>query len=343
MKKRNLLSGMAVVAVLFFCSLFVYLPNAKAQNEVIINTWGGAFLEAFNAVQPDIEKVSGVKVKMTTHPGAGAGLSRLIAQKDNPQVDLFTGIESTAYDGGKAGVFEELTPALVPNMAKVPKELVMPHGVSIWVSLRGIFYRSDMVPFEIKKWEDLWDARLKGKVATSILLDKGSFLIMAALLAGGSENNIGPGFEKVKSLKPNLVLFYKTDSESIKFLQAGEAAVAGWGILPNVFKLLGPGANYKFVIPEKPQFLAPIPISLVKGRPNRDGSLKVINAILTKEIQEKIAAHLGVVPALPGAQSPEKIRDIVPALKSIYKVNWDVVNANFDKWLERWNSEIQVK
>jgi len=228
-------------------------------------------------------------------------------------------------------------------MAKVPKELVMPYGVSIWVSLRGIFYRSDMVPFELKKWEDLWDPRLKNKVATSIMLDKGSFLIMAALLAGGNENNIDPGFEKVKTLKPNLALFYKTDSESIKFLQAGEAAVAGWGILPNVFKLLGPGSNYKFVIPEKPQFLAPIPISLVKGRPNKDDSAKVINAILTKEIQEKLAAHLGVVPALPGASAPEKIRDIVPALKNIYQVNWDVVNANFDKWLDRWNKEIQIK
>lgn len=336
--KRKVMLG-----VVLFSLLCIGVLNARAQTEVVINTWGGAFLEAFNAVQGDIEKVSGAKVKMTTHPGAGAGLSRIIAQKDNPQVDLFTGIESTAYDGGKAGVFEELTPALVPNMASIPKELIMPHGVSIWVSLRGIFYRADMIPFEIKKWEDLWDSRLKGKAATSILLDKGNFLIMAALLAGGSENNIEPGFEKVKALKPNLVLFYKTDSESIKFLQAGEAAVAGWGILPNVYKLLGPGSNYKFVIPEKPQFLAPIPISLVKGRPNKEQSLKVINAILTKDIQEKIASHLGVVPALPGAQSPEKIRDIVPALKNIYKVNWDVVNANFDKWLERWNREIQVK
>jgi putative spermidine/putrescine transport system substrate-binding protein len=343
MKKRDLSRGFMFLVFLFFCTLFVGFPDARAQNEVIINTWGGAFLEAFNAVQGDIERVSGTKVKITTHPGAAAGLSRLIAQKDNPQVDLFTGIESTAFDGGKAGVFEELSPALVPNMVHIPKELVMPHGVSIWVSLRGIFYRADMVPFQIKKWEDLWDSRLKGKVATSILLDKGNFLIMAALLSGGSENNIDPGFEKVKSLKPNLVLFYKTDSESIKFLQAGEAAVAGWGILPNVYKLIGPGSDYKFVIPEKPQFLAPIPISLVKGRPHKEQSLKVINAILTKDIQEKIASHLGVVPSLPGAQSPEKIRDIVPALKNIYKVNWDVVNANFDKWLERWNKEIQVK
>ncbi len=343
MKRQGFSSVTVVLTLLVFCGLFIHLPSAKAQTEVVINTWGGAFLDAFNAVQPDIEKISGVKVKMTTHPGAAAGLSRLIAQKDNPQVDLFTGIESTAYDGGKAGVFEELTPALVPNMANLPKELITPYGVSIWVSLRGIFYRADMVPFEIKKWEDLWDPRLKGKVATSILLDKGNFLIMAALLAGGSENNIEPGFEKVKALKPNLVLFYKTDSESIKFLEAGEAAVAGWGILPNVYKLLGPGSKYKFVIPEKPQFLAPIPVSLVKGRPNKEQSLKVINTILTKEIQEKLASHLGVVPALPGAKSPEKIRDIVPALKNIYKVNWDVVNANFDKWLERWNSEIQVK
>jgi len=336
------MKGRIILVAALVSVLFIGVSAARAA-EVVINTWGGAFLEAFNAVQGDIEKVSGAKVKMTSHPGAAAGLSRLIAQKDNPQVDLFTGIESTAYDGGKAGVFEELTPAMIPNMAKVPKELIMPHGVSIWISLRGIFYRADMVPFEIKKWEDLWDARLKGKVATSIMLDKGNFLIMAALLSGGSENNIDPGFEKMKALKPNLVLFYKTDSESIKFLQAGEAAVAGWGILPNVFKLLEPGSNYRFVIPEKPQFLAPIPVSLVKGRPNREESLKVINAILTKDIQEKLAAHLGVVPALPEANPPEKIRDIVPALKNIYQVNWDVVNANFDKWLDRWNKEIQVK
>jgi putative spermidine/putrescine transport system substrate-binding protein len=343
MKRRNFSRDVMFLGFLFFGTLFVGFSDVRAQTEVVVNTWGGAFLEAFNAVQGDIERVSGAKVKITTHPGAAAGLSRLIAQKDNPQVDLFTGIESTAYDGGKAGVFEELSPVLVPNMVHIPKELVMPHGVSIWVSLRGIFYRADRVPFQIKKWEDLWDPRLKGKVATSILLDKGNFLIMAALISGGSENNIEPGFEKAKALKPNLVLFYKTDSESIKFLQAGEAAVAGWGILPNVYKLLGPGSDYKFVIPEKPQFLAPIPISLVKGRPQKEQSLKVINAILTKDIQEKIASHLGVVPSLPGAQSPEKIRDIVPALKNIYKVNWDIVNANFDKWLERWNKEIQVK
>jgi len=342
-ERRGGLNNIIILVFVLVYILCIKIPIAEATTEVIINTWGGAFLEAFQAVSGDIEKVSGVKVKLTTHPGAAAGLSRLIAQKDNPQVDLFTGIESTAYDGGKAGVFEELNPTLVANMAKVPKELVMPHGVSIWVSLRGIFYRQDMIPFGIKKWEDLWDPRLKGKVATSILLDKGNFLIMAALLAGGNENNIEPGFEKLKALKPNLLLFYKTDSESIKFLQAGEAAVAGWGILPNVYKLLGPGSNYRFVIPEKPQFLAPIPVSLVKGRPNKEQSLKVINAILTKEIQEKLASHLGVVPALPGAEAPEKIRDIVPALKSIYKVNWDVVNANFDKWLDRWNREIQVK
>ena len=343
MKRKRLLKSVVISGFVLIVMVFGRATLSPAAGEVVINTWGGAFLDAFNTVSGDIERVSGVKVKITTHPGAAAGLSRLIAQKDNPQVDLFTGIESTTYDGGKAGVFEELGPALIPAINKVPKELVMPHGVSIWVSLRGIFYRSDMVPFEIKKWEDLWDSRLKSKVATSIMLDKGSFLIMAALLAGGSENNIDPGFEKVKALKPNLVLFYKTDSESIKFLQAGEAAVAAWGILPNVFKLLEPGSNYKFVVPEKPQFLAPIPINLVKGRPNKDQSIKVINAILTKEIQEKLAAELGVVPALPEARPPEKIRGIVPALKNIYRVNWDVVNANFDKWLQRWNEEIQVK
>ncbi len=68
-------------------------------------------------------------------------------------------------------------------------------------------------------------------------------------------------------------------------------------------------------------------ISLVKGRPNKE-SAKVVNAFLTKDIQERLASYLGVVPALMGAQPPEKIRQIVPASKNIYNINWDVVNAH---------------
>jgi putative spermidine/putrescine transport system substrate-binding protein len=317
--------------------------TAFAQTEIVIMTWGGAFYDAFQAAKPDIEKTAGVKVTFVTQTGAAGGLSRLEAQKANPQVDLWTSIVSTAEAGLKSGVIEPLPGAQIPNLKHVPDYLVTPAGTAIWISLRGIFYRADKVPFEIKSWEDLWDPRLKGLVSTSLLLDKGNFLIMASLVSGGTERDIDKGFERVKALKPNLALFYKTDSESIKFLQAGEAAVAGWGILPNVYKLLGPGSNYKFVVPARPQFVAPIPISLVKGRPNRTEALRVIDAILSPSIQEKLVENLGSVPANRNAMAPEKIRGFVPPLNNVYNIDWTYVNAHFAEWESRWNREIQVR
>jgi putative spermidine/putrescine transport system substrate-binding protein len=316
---------------------------AVAQTEIVLMTWGGAFRDAFEAVKADIEKTANVRLTFVTQAGAAAGLSRLEAQKASPQVDLWTSIVSTAQAGLESGVVEPLPAADIPNVKQVPDYLVTPAGTAIWTSLRGIFYRKDKVPFEIKTWEDLWDPRLKGQVATSFVLDKANFLVMAALINGGNERDIDKGFEKVKALKPNLGLFYKTDSESIKLLQAGEAAVAAWGILPNVYKLLGPGSNYAFVVPAKPQFLAPIPISLVKGRPHRAEAMRTIDAILSPAIQEKLVESLGSVPANRTAKAPEKIRAFVPPLNNVYHVDWAHVNAKFSEWETRWNREVQVR
>lgn len=341
-RPRGLAALLVCTALLVAATLLGPAP-VDAQTEIVLMTWGGAFRDAFEAAKPDIEKAAGVRLTFVTQAGAAAGLSRLEAQKASPQVDLWTSIVSTAQDGLKSGVVEELPVAQIPNVKQVPDYLVSPAGVAIWTSLRGIFYRSDKVPFEIKTWEDLWDPRLKGLVSTSFLLDKGNFLIMAALINGGSERDIDKGFEKVKALRPNLALFYKTDAESIKFLQAGEAAVAGWGILPNVYKLLGPGSNYKFVVPARPQFLAAIPISLVKGRPHRAEALRTIDAILSPAVQEKLVENLGSVPANRTASPPEKIRSFVPPLNGVYNVDWDLVNARFSEWESRWNREVQVR
>ena len=343
MNRRHPVATLLTRAALLIAAAIAVPPAADAQTEIVLMTWGGAFRDAFEAAKADIEKAAGVRLTFVTQAGAAAGLSRLEAQKASPQVDLWTSIVSTAQDGLKSGVVEELPIAQIPNVKQVPDYLVSPAGVAIWTSLRGIFYRRDKVPFEIKTWEDLWDPRLKGLVSTSLLLDKGNFLIMAALINGGNERDIDRGFEKVKALKPNLALFYKTDAESIKFLQAGEAAVAGWGILPNVYKLLGPDSSYRFVVPARPQFLAPIPISLVKGRPNRAEALRTIDAILSPPIQEKLVETLGSVPANRTAKAPEKIRGFVPPLTSVYNIDWNHVNARFSEWESRWNREVQVR
>ena len=318
---------------------------AGAATEIVFLSWGGLYHDIFRPVADDFEKETGIKVTFAVQAGAKDGLNKLMAQRNNPQVDVWASIEGTAKAAAEAGLLSELKVEQIPNLAAIPKQYVTPTAAAIWLSPRGIFYRRDLVPFEITKWEDLWDPRLEGKVGTSFVLDTGNFLVMAALINGGSEKNIEPGFEKMKQLKPNLALFYKTDPESIKFLEAGEIAVAGWGILPNVYRHLGPGSKYRFVMPAKPQFLANIPVSIVKGRgaDQEAAAQKFVNFLLSKPAQEKMVAVAGTIPANPAAKPPDTIKDMIPPLDHVYQIDWGVVNANYSRWEDRWNREVQTR
>jgi putative spermidine/putrescine transport system substrate-binding protein len=323
------------------------LPTAAADAaEINLMSWGGHYLDTFRPVADAFEKKTGHKVNIVVMSGAKDGLTKITAQKNDPQVDVWLSIESTAQAAAEAGLLADLNPALMPNMKALPKEMVGKNYVTMSMSPRGIAYRKDLVPFAIKDWKDLWDPRLKGKVGMSFVIDTGSPLIMAALLDGGSEKNIEPGFARMKALKPNLAGFFKTDSESVKFLESGEFAVIGYAILANFYLKLSPDSNIKFVMPDNPKFLAPIPAAVVKGRgaEREKAAHELVDFMLSPEQQEFITGRFGQVPANPNAKLPAALNEVIPSLplQHVYSIDWDVVNKNYADWNTRWNKEIQT-
>jgi putative spermidine/putrescine transport system substrate-binding protein len=321
-------------------------PSVAAATELRLMTWGGHWQDIFRPVADEFEKQTGIKIVFVVQSGSGDGLNKITAQKNNPQVDVWTSIESTVQAATKADLLAPLDIAKIPNLGALPATLKTETGVAIWLSPRGIFYRKDLVPFEITKWEDLWDPRLEGKVGTSFDLDRGNFLVMAALLNGGSEKNIDPGFAKMQALKTNLHAVYKTDPESIKLLETGEISVAGWGILPNVYRHLGPDSKYQFVMPA-PRFLATIPVSIVKGRgaDQQAAAEKFVDYMLDPASQTIMTSIAGTLPSNPNAEAPEKLKSVIPALPvpDVYSIDWSVVNSNFSAWQDRWAKEVQVR
>jgi putative spermidine/putrescine transport system substrate-binding protein len=170
--------------------------HAQAMaKQIRMMTWGGSWLDIFRPVAEAFEKDTGTHVEFVVQAGSGDGLNKIKAQRANPQIDVWTSIASTVEAATKDDLLARLDPARIPQLAKMPQEFVKPTGVSIWLSPRGIFYRKDLVPFEPKTWQDLWDPRLKDKVGVTLALDRGSFLIVAALLNGGDEHKIVAGFE----------------------------------------------------------------------------------------------------------------------------------------------------
>lgn len=347
MRTTARMMSLAAVLGIQVCVTALGVSGANAAPERIrLMTWGGHWLDIFRPIAEKFEKETGTKVEFVVQAGAGDGMSKLMAQKGNPQVDLWTSIESTVGAASKAGLLAKLDGARISNMAAIPGALKTETGVAIWLSPRGIFYRKDLVPFKIEQWQDLWDPRLKGKVGATFTLDRGNFLLMAALLNGGNEKNIDKGFEKMAALRDNLHAVYKTDPESIKLLETGEIAVAGWGILPNVYRHLGPDSKYEFVMP-KPRFLASIPVSIVAGRGEEQARAaeKFIDLMLQPESQTIMTSIAGTIPANPLATAPEKLKSFLPPLpvSDVYNVDWTQVNAEYSKWEERWMKEVQVR
>jgi putative spermidine/putrescine transport system substrate-binding protein len=323
--------------------------RAAAQapaSEIRLMTWGGLWQDIFRPVAAAFEKDTGTKVEFVVQSGAADGLNKITAQRANPQVDVWTSIASTVQSAEKSNLLLKLDPATIPQLKEMPAEFVKDHGASIWLSPRGIFYRKDLAPFELKTWQDLWDPRLKDKLGVTLALDRGSFLIVAALLNGGNEHSIEKGFEKIAQLKPNIHAVYTSDPESIKLLETGEVAVVAWGALPNVYRHLGPDSKYVFVMPT-PRFLADIPVSIVKGRPaaQQAAAEKFVDYMLRPEYQTIMSSIAGTVPANPKAKVPEKLKDIIPPLplKDVYNVDWTYVNANFSRWEDRWAREVQSR
>lgn len=330
-----------IVALLSSVALFT--PSMASATEITMMTWGGAFLDAFKVAAEEFEKQTGHKVTFVTQVGAVNGYTTLKTQRAAPQVDVLSTLESLAELAAKDDMVVPIDTAKMPALKEMPQDLTNATSVPVWLSPRGIFYRKDLVPFEIRAWKDLWDPRLKGQVGISINLDNASFLVVSALINGGSEKSIEPGFENVKALKPNVAAVYKTDLEAIRLLQTGEISVAGWGGLSNVHKLLGPDSNYRFVVPEGPQLLPLVRVIIVKGRTPEQTAVaqQFVNLMLTPDIQAKMTRIANTIPLHPKAERPPTLQAYVPEKLTPYQVDWTAVNEGYSTWLTRWQRELR--
>lgn len=329
------------ILVLFAAFGLTVAASAAAQGEpLVLMTWGGVWQKTFDGIAASYKAKTGQQVNVVAQASADAGLARLIAQKDKPQVDLWTPNMVNYGRALAAGVLAVFPAAGIPNVASVPESLRFSHGVTAWVSQRGIFFRKDLVPFAPTRWQDLWDPRLKGKMAApAAAFDPGYFPLMAAAINGGNERNLDPGFAKLKELRPSFLSFYTNNVQSIRMLETGEVALIAWGVLPNVIQHLGPGSKYGFAVP-KPVFVAETPVTMVANAPRARASADFVNYVLSPEVQETLAAALGSMPANSKAKPPAILQQLLPSLEGIYKVDYDYLANQMSGIIDRYNREI---
>ena len=320
------------------------IPALAAAETLVIQTWSGVWETGARAVGDSFAKKYNVEVKYELQQNTRLGIAKLRAQAANPTIDIAFSTNDALEQAASENLLVPIDLNAAPGLAALPQKFVHKNYLEVMNILFGLVYRKDTAPFELTKWQDLADPRLKGKLGVpTAQFAGGRWLIMAALASGGSENNIEPGLEFLKKMKPNILAFYSTDGESVKVIQTGEVAVAGLGILSDFAKLLGPGSPYRFVIPDGSPVLTSV-VSVGMANPkNAALSLKFLEHIAQPEAQTAYCAVINCTPVNPKASPPDAIKDFRPAPDRIYAADFAVINKKLPEWDEWYKKEIQAR
>jgi len=345
MKSHRLLA----LPVAFAAAALLVGSALAADKEIVLATWGGTWGKAITdqAIAP-FEKATGVKVKVISGVSL-ANMQMVAAQRGNPQIDL---IMSTAQDAVSAyndGLLASLDPKEVPNVASLPDFGVRrdssgkPMFAGMWMYPYGIAYRTDKVKPEIACWKDLWDPRLKNKVGVSSpKYMSGYFLLMTNKMAGGTEANVTPGIDRVKTMGPNLLAVIDDSAAQQRLLAEGEV----WAVpmlSSAAYKLIDEGVPAKFVIPCEGAPAGLDVISLVKNGPNPVDAKKFIDFYISAGTIANVTEQLKITPVNSQAKlTPEH------AKYTVAKEDWNKM-VTFSEaaiikerahWQEMWDRDI---
>ena len=272
----------------------------------------------------DFEKETGIKVKViydTEETKSTGVLNRLIAEKDNPQCDLFwsgdpirtivlknKGI-TTAYS---SKIADEI------NTAYRDKDH---QWTGFSARARVLIYNKDLMSEEQvpKSILDLTKADYKGKFAiANPLFGTTTFHIAALFTLMGDEK----AKQFLEALKTNSVVIATSNGDVKKRVLSGEV-VCGLTDTDDAFEAINEGANIGVVFLDQDSgfgsLVMPNTLCLIKNSPNGENAKRLADYLLSKQTEAKLAVSCAQMPLHKGVVVPKGL----PSLDQIKPMEID--------------------
>ncbi|MEY4531080.1 MAG: hypothetical protein RLZZ156_1801 [Deinococcota bacterium] len=299
-----------------------------------------------NITRP-FETICGCKVVHEVGNNADR-LAKLIARKDNPNIDVALLGDYFARAAIKQDLLEPLDARKITNLNQIydfaKNPLGSNYGVAFTAYTISLAYRTDKISTPITSWRDLWRPELKGRIALpNITTTQGPPVVFATNRTyGGTDTNVDPGFKQLAALKPNVLTFYNQSSQVASLFAQDEIWVApigrfAWGTMLNTGKPLA-WARLK-----EGQVGLMNTASIVKGSKNTDLAHQFINYMISKGVQTAQANDLVDSPINKTVQlKPAKAAQLTTIAEF---ANMRFLDAGYllnvrDEWIARWNKEI---
>jgi iron(III) transport system substrate-binding protein len=333
--RRLLLSRAAVLAFAGIAASPALGADTLNAYSIWPENWARPMFEEF-------EKATGIKVNFVRF-SSGEALARVIAEKNNPRVDvLFGGPVETFAAGVSEGVFESYKP---PSYAKLPPRFRHPDGQ--WVAIADdplVFMTNDkfLKEHNLKapaSWNDLLNPAYKDMLQMADARTSGTAVtrIFSVLEVNGRDEN--KAFAYMKKLRPNVQLYTKSGGGGTLPVGLGQA---GGGIFFIVDALDTKAKGYDVTIsfPAEGIGTAAEGIALIKGAKNPELGKKLIDWASSPAMQNLFAKHkINFVPAHPDVQIEPSLAAVLKGAK-IFAIDDDYAGPNRKRVVDRWVAEV---
>lgn len=307
-----------VLAAIAFWRLY---STAGAPVVVVYVSHDQVFSEP---ILKDFEKDTGIQVRAvydTEETKSAGALNRLIAEKNNPQADVYWANEPI-----RAEVLRQRGIAasyVSPNAAGIPETFRDPNGYWTGFAARArvLILRQGTIPqpTSVLSYNDpIWH----GKAVIANPLFGTTTTQIAALFVHWSDQR---GKDFMQKLHDNAVKISPSNGDSADLVARGEFAFSLVDS-DDVVNRLKQHEPVEMIYPDQGPdgigcFIVPNAAVLIAGSPHPETGRKLVDYLLSKETERKLAfSDAAQIPLHPGAATP-------PLLKSIESIK--VMKANY--------------
>jgi iron(III) transport system substrate-binding protein len=290
----------------------------------------------------EFEKATGIKVNSVRFSSRWA-LARIIADKNNPPVDVLFGGSAEAFAAGiDAGIFESYKP---PSFAVLHARFRQADGQ--WTAVAHdplVFMTNDKFVKEKKlkapaSWNDLLALSYRNmlQMADARTSDAGVLRIFSILEVNGRNEN--KAFAYMKKLRPNVQLYTKNGDGGTAPVGQGDA---GGGIFFMVDAWATKARRYDVTISVPKEGIGTVleGIALIKGAKNPQLGRKLIDWATSPTMQNNFAKYnINFVPAHPDAVLESSLGEILKGGK-FFPIDADYAAANRKRIVDRWVAEV---
>lgn len=272
---------------------------------------------------------------------------RVRSEKANPQSDVWYGGPATILArGAREGLLEPYRPAWADAIAPESRGT---HNLyfGLYRTPAVLVYNAQAIPAAEapRDWDDLLDARWRGKVIIRYPLASGTMrAFFGMILARSIERTGSPasGFEWLKRLDAQTKAYEMNASVLVEKIARQEGLVTVWD-LPDVLLEMRHSQGLAYVFPSSGTPVIDDAVALVRGARHSREARELIDWLGSPQAQLLAVERAFRLPArtdLPEAMLPAWAREVEKRLVPA-KLDWNLIEREGPGWMATWDRTVR--